>query len=343
MIDFNALRTQRGKNTAALQRSLEKTEGGNYEDPRIWKYIRSDKDISINVIRFLPIGKKDMEMVAQGLVKEEDLTPMIKILKHHFQGPKGWLVSNSPQTFGEEDPIREWSTPQWAALKNKDKEDPVIKAQRDKLKEFIPGTEYYANILVVRDDQKPENNGKVFLFKFGEAIRKYIDLAQNPKFPTDPKFDPFCPWEGANLLLNLSYEKRKWNGRDVFAPKFDAVKWDNPAPMGDDAFIESIWSQQHSLQEFMDRKNFPSYDELKAKFCKVMGLDENYNPVTAGSTLGRTAGESLDSARQAAPAPTPAPAAFAPAPQAAAPAPSAPSSSDGDDAMAELERVLAGN
>jgi hypothetical protein len=338
-IDFNALRTNRGSNAAALQRSLEKTEGGNYEDPRIWKYTRSDKDISVNVIRFLPIGKADMQMAEEGKCKNEDLTPMIKILKHHFQGVKGWLVANSPQTFGEEDPISEWSRPQWSAIKGLDKEDPIVKAKREKLKEYIPSSEYYANILVIKDEQKPENNGKVFLFKFGEAIRKFIDLAGNPKFPTDPKFDPFCPWEGADLHLNLSYEKRKWNGREAFVPKFDAVKWAAPAPMGEDKFIEQVWEQQHSLMEFMDRKNFLSYDALKEKFCKVMQLDENFNPLPAGGSLGKTAGDFLGS-NQSAPAPS-SPAAPAPAatPVAAsvAPAPAA-----NTDDMAELERILAG-
>lgn len=340
-IDFNALRTNRGQNTAALQRSLEKTEGGNYDDPRVWKYTRSDKDISVNTIRFLPIAQVDMAGAEEGKFKQEDLTPMVKVLKHHFQGAKGWLVANSPQTFGEEDPISEWSRPQWAALKGKDKEDPIVKAQREKLKDYIPSSEYYANILVVNDAQKPEFNGKVMLFKFGEAVRKIIDTASNPKFPTDPKFDPFCPWEGANLLLNLSFEKRSFKGRDSFVPKFEAVKWDTPAPMGDDAYIEQIWAQQHSLMEFLDRKNFLGYDELKAKFCKVMNFDENFNPLAPGQSIGKTAGDFVANKPASAPAPQ-APVASTPAAAPVASAPSTPAPAAGGDELAELEALLNG-
>ncbi len=186
MLDFNALRTKRGQNAVALQRTLDKTEGNSYDDPRVWKYTRSDKDISVNEIRFLPIGYADMSLVEEGRFTAEDLTPMIKLRKYQIKGVKGWLNILSPQTFAEPDPISEWARPQWAALKD-NKEDPVIKAAREKLKQYIPGTEYIANILVINDAQKPEFNGKVMLFKYGESMRKIIDTAANPKFPTDPK------------------------------------------------------------------------------------------------------------------------------------------------------------
>jgi hypothetical protein len=38
----------------------------------------------------------------------------------------------------------------------------------------------------------------------------------------------------------------------------------------DDADIEVIWNQQHSLVEFTDAKNFKSYDELKRKLDMVL-------------------------------------------------------------------------
>jgi hypothetical protein len=341
MIDFNKLRQTRGNNTAALQRSLEKTEGGYQEDPRIWKYTRNaEKNISVNTIRLLPIGAADFKLVEEGRFKEEDLTPMVKILKHQFQGPKGWLVSNSPQTFGEDDPISEWSRPQWAAIKGKDKEDPVVKAERERLKEFIPSSEYYANILVIKDAQKPEFNGQVKLFKFGEAFRKFIDTASNPQFDNEVKFDPFDMWDGANIELNLTFEARKFKGRDSFVPKWEKVKWADRAPLGDEDFMQEIWNKQHSLLEFLDRKNFMSYDDLKAKFHKVMGMDENGNPTAPGSTLGKTAGQFLEQKPAAAAAPV---AASAPAPAAAASAPAAtPAPAAGGDELAALEALLAG-
>ncbi len=290
MIDFTALKNNKGNNTQAMQKALEKTEGGNYDDPLIWKPTRDPvKQISMNVIRLLPISRADMEGAQSGKFPQEDLTPLVKLLRYSFKGANGWLNSLSPLTFGLEDPIKEWSMPQWSELKGKDKEDPIIKAKRERLKEFIASSEYYVNILVISDSQKPENNGKVFKFKFGEAVRKIIETAANPKFPTDPSFDAFCPWTGANLQYNLSYEERKFNGKDVFVPKFDAVKWAAVAPLGDDALIEKVWGESHPLMEYLDRTKYPTYEGLKEKFCKVMNLNANFEPVAPGSNISSQA------------------------------------------------------
>ena len=346
MIDFNALRTNRGQNMAQAQKALEKTEGGSYEDPLIWKPTRSDKDISMNVIRFLPVGKTDMQNAADNEANgvtdrftSVDLTPLVKLLRHNFKGVNGYLNSLSPSTFGQEDPIKEWSMPQWGVLKGKDKEDPIIKAQREKLKDFIASSEYYVNILIINDAQKPENNGKVMKYKFGEAVRKIIDTGSTPKFPTDPSFDPFCPWTGADLQLNLSYEKRPFKGKEVYVPKFESVKWSAPAPMGDDTFIEKIWGEAHPLMDYLDRSKFPTYDELKAKFCKVMKFDENFEPLLPGASLG-SASQSFINQTPSAPASS-TPAASAPTSTATNIA-AAPVQPSGDSDLDELERMMRG-
>ncbi|ACV50042.1 single-stranded DNA binding protein [Delftia phage PhiW-14] len=294
MVDFSTLRAARGTQGDALKRAMSKTEGGGFkEDPRIWKYTRDEKsNISSSVIRFLSIPKVDYQSVADGKVKEEDLSPMIKLLRLRFEGKNGWFVGYTRATFGENCPVREWTGPKWGALKGKDKEEPTVKAQREYLKRFIPDTEYYAGILVISDMQVPENNGKVFLFKFGEAVRKFLDLAENPKFPNQPKFDPFDPWTGANLHLDLSFEERAFGQRKAFVPKWEQVRWAAPAPMGDDEFIAGIWEQQHSLQEFLQADKFLTYEASKEKLMKVMQLDENLNDIVGGSSaVGRSVGD----------------------------------------------------
>ncbi len=339
-IDFSALMSKRGTNAAALQRSLEKTETNNFDDPRIWKYTRNqEKNISVNTIRLLPIPKVDLEAAEAGKFAAEDCTPMVKVLKYAFEGVKGWLHEGSLQTFGEDDPIGEWSRPQWKPLAD-NKEDPIIKAKREALKKFIPKTEYYVNILVIEDVQKPENNGKVFLFKFGDGLRKFFDTADTPKFPTDPKFDAFCPWEGADIKFNLTFEEKTIGKKKVWAPDFKNVTWLPCAPMGTNEEIQKIWEQQHSVMDFLDRKNFKSYDDLKAKFIKVMNFDENLNSLPAGASLGKTAGQFLDKpAPESAPAPTqPSTPAANTAPVADTPAPV--DTSDGDDELEALKALL---
>lgn len=343
-IDFNALRARKGTNMAALQKTLDKTEGGGYKkDERIWKPTNKDNKSS-NIIRFLPISFADLTAVEAGTYKEEDLTPMAKIIKHYFQGPKGWYIENSPQTFGEADPVREHDQPLWKVCK--ERSDAQMKAV---LMKRLPATEYYANVLVIKDGAVPENNGKVFLYQFGETVRKLIEKANNPEFETDVKFDPFDIFEGAALNLNLTYEKKVIGNRESVVPNFSNVKWGTIGPLGDEAEMERVWKASYSLQEFYDRKNFKSYDELKAKFAKTMGLDANMNPAGQGSTLGTTAEAVVNESKPVAdpvttPASTPAPATpdATPEPSAGATSAAAPAASSATP-MDDFEAMLLGN
>lgn len=286
----------------------KRLNAGYAEDTRFWKYSRNEKNISSNIIRFLPISYVDLVGVEEGKYNEVDLTPMAKILRHQFQGPTGqWYIQNSLQTFGEECPISEWSRPQWAALKNLNKEDPVVKAKREALKKYIPSTEYIANILVIKDGTNPQNNGKVFLFKFGEAIRKLIEKANNPKFEDQIKIDPFDVWEGANLILNLEFEERNFGKGPVWVPKFDGegVRWAPQSVLcdGNEEEIEKIWKQSYSILEFYDRSKYPTYESAKERFYKIMGLSEDGSPKSPGSSIGKDAAEFLQN-NQSAPTPS---------------------------------------
>lgn len=349
-VDFGALRKQGSNNMAQLQKTLEKTEKNNYDDPRIWKYARDEKtNESVCVIRFLPIPAVDMEGVEAGTFIAEDLTPVVKVLRHQFKGAGGkWFNFNSPQTFGEEDPVREWSSPKWVDLKKLGEGHPDYERRKKELLNYIPSEDYYANILVISDSVNPENNGKVKLFKFGRAVRKLLDEANEPKFGADP-FDPFDAFAGRNLHLKLTFEKRNFSGRESWVPDFKHCEWDSKSTpvSADEAEIEKYWRESHSLLEFLDRKNFPSYADMKKEFCKVMNMDENFNPVSgtqahnisgaasapapsAGASNPNTANtsNSLDAASDT-------PAANTPAPTTAAASPAA---EDDLDSLADLLR-----
>jgi hypothetical protein len=340
-IDFNALRARKGTNFQALQNKLEKTgqNGGYKKDERIWKPAPNKDNKSSNIIRFLPIPFVDMQAVEEGKLNENDLTPMAKIVKHAFQGPKGWYIENSLQTFGEDCPVRKHDGPLWNTAKKNN--DEILKTA---LKKRLPNSEFYANILVIKDGTNPENNGKQFLYQFGETVRKLIEKANKPEFDTDPSFDPFDAFEGADLLLNLTYDKKKIGEKEFNVANFQNVKWAPQRPLadGNEQEIERIWKAEYSIAEFYDRKNFKGFAELEAKYLKVMGIGQPADtpastdkPKSAEEMLKEMSGEG----KKSAPAPE---AKSAPAPEAGKAAEAAPLSGD-DDAMAEFERMLAGN
>ena len=90
--------------------------------------------------------------------------------------------------------------------------------------------------------------------------------------------NPFDFWKGANFKLKIRQVEGYRN--------YDKSEFDSATPLGDDDYCETIWKKQYSLTEFLDPKNFKSYDELKAKLTSVLS--------TAGATAPRAEATSLD-------------------------------------------------
>ncbi len=121
--------------------------------------------------------------------------------------------------------------------------------------------------MIVSDPANPQNEGKVFLYKYGKKIFDKINEAMNPEFEDEEAVNPFEFWEGANFKLKvrkvagfINYDKSEFESTSAL---FD----------GDDAKLEELWKTQYALTEFTDAKNFKSYDELRTKRDTVLGTD----------------------------------------------------------------------
>ena len=135
----------------------------------------------------------------------------------------------------------------------------IAQAQKRKLS-------FIANILVVSDPKHPENEGKVFLFKFGKKIFDKIMDKARPTFEDEQPVNVFDFWEGANFKLRM----RKKDGYT----NYDESAFAEPSAISnDDEAILKVANAQYKLAEFLDRKNFKSYDELKKKLEEVLSGD----------------------------------------------------------------------
>jgi hypothetical protein len=283
MVDFSKLRTrsQNGQSgIAALQKKLEATSGySGGKDDRFWKWTFDAAGKSENIIRFLPIPYVDMVKAEAGEYDPDELTPAAKIVSHWFQGPKGWYKENSLQTFGEDCPVREMDTPNWKKRNEMGKETAEGKAYAEILKKRLPSEDFICGIYIVRDKNAPENEGKVKLFKYSRAMEKIINSAAKPEFDNIQPIDPFDIIEGANLILNLTSEEKEFNGRKHRVADMKLVSFGTKGPLFDsEERMEEVWKQQFSIMEFYDRKNFKTYDQLKALLIKVMDLGEDLQP-----------------------------------------------------------------
>lgn len=282
------MKAGRGRTQEVLQKAMAQSQGGGYQkDERIWKYgyvkhptkkdpKKKDQPLcySDSVIRFLPIPFIDMRKEEAGeLPPTAVLTPIVHLMTHDFKGPGGQYRENCVKAIGLDDPVSEHDRPFWDAWKEQGKPDNDLKKT---LVGRLPRDEYYANILVVSDASNPENNGKVFLFKFGAAIKKMIDEAFDPSLPTATAFDPFDMFDGRDLHLTFIGEERSFNGWTGLVPTemTKESKWVEAALCGgDEVKIEEIMEQAYSLQDFVKPSLFKTHAELKERLKVVLGLD----------------------------------------------------------------------
>ena len=231
-----------GSLTAKLVKEVEKmNNNGASGDERTWKLDVDKSGNGYAVIRFLPAPEN------------EDL-PFVKLYSHAFQGPGGWYIENSLTSLGQKDPVSEYNTQLWNNGTDAGKE--TARKQKRKLT-------YMSNIYVVKDPTNPENEGKVFLFKYGKKIFDKLSEAMNPHFEDEKAVNPFDFWEGANFKLKIRKVDGYWN---YDKSEFEPVSRLKPT----DDEIDQIWKSQYALKAFVDPSNFKSYDELKEKLNKVL-------------------------------------------------------------------------
>lgn len=241
---------KKNRNLDKLAEQLKKASGGNNydnDDDKYWKLTTDKAGNGRAVIRFLPAPPN------------EDL-PYVSLWSHGFQGPTGqWYIENSLTTLGKDDPVSEYNGKLWNSGIEANKE--IARKQKRKLN-------FYSNIYVVSDPANPENEGKVFLFRYGKTIFDMLNALMNPEFDDQTPVNPFDFWEGVNFNLRA----RKADGYI----KYDRSDFSDPKPLfDDDDKLEELWKTQHSLQEIVGPDKFKSYEELSARLAKVLNLNGN--------------------------------------------------------------------
>ena len=236
----------------AAEQENKPLEKKSYIDERIWKPVMDKTGNGFAIIRFLPAPK------------DEEL-PWVKLWNHAFQGPTGqWYIENSLTTISQNDPVSELNTKFWNSGVGSDKE--IARKQKRKL-------QYYSNIYVVKDSANPQNEGKVFLYRYGKKIFDKVMETMQPAFEDETPVNPFDFWEGANFKLKLRKVDGYWN--------YDKSEFETISALADDdEKLEEIWGKQYSLSEFTAPTNFKSYDELQIRLNTVLSGTTKVGNVT---------------------------------------------------------------
>ena len=251
-------KSRSGSLTDKLIKQVEKlNDKGSNVDERIWKPSVDKSGNGYAIIRFLP-------------EPEGNELPWARVYTHAFQGPGGWFIENSLTTLGQKDPVSEHNSQLWNSGSDANKD--IARKQKRRLS-------YYSNIFIVSDPANPENEGRVFLYKYGKKIHDKITEAMKPEFADETPINPFDFWEGANFKLKI----RRVEGYQ----NYDKSEFSSPSALfDDDAKLEEIYNKLYDLNEFTAPDKFKTYDALKTRLENVLGLNQPVRSPVLDEELG---------------------------------------------------------
>jgi len=243
-MSFAKLKKNRGSIDVLKQKIEQLNQKQSYGDDRIWYPKRDKAGNAYCIIRFLPAGG------------DEDV-PWVQLFSHGFKGPGGkWYIENCPTTISGQCPVCEANNELWNSGHDADKD--VARGRKRKLS-------YISNILVIKDSAEPENEGKVFLYKFGKKIFGKIEDLMDPEFEDETPVNPYDLWAGADFKLKV----RKFEGY----ANYDKSEFAEPSALydGDEKQLEAMYDGLYPLQEIVAPDKFKKYDELKTRLFQTVG------------------------------------------------------------------------
>lgn len=219
------------------------------DDVALWKPTKDSAGNATALIRFLP--SKNIEDF-----------PFARLYSHSFQDPttKRWYFENSLTTIGQQDLISDVNKELWNSGIEENKK--IAQLRKRKLS-------YIVNIYVIKDVGNPDNDGKVFKYKFGPKIwDKIVNASKGDEALGEEPILAFCPINGADFLLKMQKANDQFN---YDASKFNAKK---PFMGGDDKKIEEILNQCYDIQLEVAPDKFKSPEELAKKFLWAIGQEK---------------------------------------------------------------------
>jgi gp32 DNA binding protein like len=269
---FADYKKKRATQNEAFNKKLEDLTSGPFQDDRFWQPTVDKAGNGAAIIRFLP-------------AKDGEDIPFVRVFSHGFQGPGGWFIENCLTTDringkNEKCPVCESNSELWNS--GIDDNIAIVRGTDNN-----PGRKrklrYISNILVVKDKEHPENEGKVFLFSYGAKIFAKIEGAGKSDFEDVETINPFDMYEGANFLLKINKDKGYRN--------YDNSKFDKQTAVDkNEKKMEEIYNQLYSLNEFIADNKFKSYADLKTRLNKVLGQSapQTEDPVAEARPAGKT-------------------------------------------------------
>lgn len=224
----------------------QKAKPAMVEDPRFFNIKQDDTGEGKVTIRFLPATNRKVGS-------------FVKILKHNTNRNGKYINVICPKTFDKKAdcPICSYKNSIWG--------------ENEKLaRTFLASPLYFTNILIVQDKVNPENEGKVFLIRFGNQIFKHIEECMKEEVDY-LDFD-----NGRNFIFKIQKDKEGRN--DYTLSRFSDAQ--TAICNGDEEEQLNVFKSIYDLEEFYDNSKVLPVEELQKKLDFFLEASAN-KPKTA--------------------------------------------------------------
>lgn len=259
------------------EKKFEKKVDTNLYQPKL------ENNSATVVMRFLPAPEGDVA------------THIAKVMNHSHKDPKTgkWLIAKCPQTNGrtEQCPICDYASREW-------------KQGNKGIAKLFHKPSFFVNVLVIKDTNTPENNGKIFVYRLGKKLYEKIVNTMNPsEEDRDAGIEPIPVFDyehGANFILKakiveFTNERTKEKETQV---NYDESKFSTPSmisidgktPLKEKEVDALIEPKLISLKSYMTDE-LESYEKLTDRLNRFLG-------VTAQSSNKGSFEETMEDAEQ---------------------------------------------
>jgi len=274
-MDFSKLKSRRGSTNfgALAERVTKATSKGSSggKDERIYYPKLDDAKNGYAKIRFIESKFTDDDKELGKAIPE-----FAKLYQHVWKDDETgrWHFHHCPTTIEKDCPICEKNSELWNTGTKENQN--LVRNRKRKLS-------YYTNIVVVEDPQNPENNGKVFLYKFGAKIFDKIKNALFPEFADESPFNPFDFWEGATFKLKIRRVEGQIN--------YDKSEFESPSTLDTDDTMKKLYDQTYDLREFIKPDLFDDHETLEEK---AFGSKRSFAAKSSSSAVEETKTSTAD-------------------------------------------------
>lgn len=219
------------------------------EDDRYWKLGKDKTGNGAAVIRFLPELPNEL--------------PYVRLYNHWFQIKETgkWVIGNCPTTIdGNSCPCCEMYLENWV------ENDKAAQAYANTFKRKL---NYISNILVISDPINPENEGKVFLFRYGKKIYDKLMSKVKPLYEFEQALNPFNIQSGANFILQANTVILDPTKKTTTL-SYDQSSFQTPSDLTTMDNLDEIMESRYSLFDLISEDKLDTYESMSKKLEKAL-------------------------------------------------------------------------